>query len=60
MDFIQDHLLTLILFSPTVAAGITLLVPRERVIITQVGPVVGTYTGPGVLGLVVSQGVEEE
>jgi DegV family protein with EDD domain len=36
------------------------LVPRERAIISQVGPVVGTYTGPGVLGLVVSQGVEEE
>ena len=31
MDFIQDHLLTLILFSPTLAAGIILLVPRERV-----------------------------
>jgi DegV family protein with EDD domain len=36
------------------------LVPRDRVIVSQVGPVVGTYTGPGVLGLVVSQGVEEE
>jgi DegV family protein with EDD domain len=36
------------------------LVPRERVIVSQVGPVVGTHTGPGILGLAVSQGVEEE
>jgi len=36
------------------------LVPRDRVIVGQIGPVVGTYTGPGMIGLAVSQGVEEE
>jgi NADH-quinone oxidoreductase subunit M len=31
MNFIEEHLLTLILFSPTVAALIMLLLPKERV-----------------------------
>ncbi len=31
MDFIQDHLLSLILFSPTVAAPLILLLPHTRV-----------------------------
>jgi NADH-quinone oxidoreductase subunit M len=31
MDFIQSHLLSLILFTPTAAAVLVLLVPRERV-----------------------------
>ena len=31
MDFIQDHLLSLILFSPTVAAIFVLMLPRKRV-----------------------------
>ena len=31
MDFIQSNLLTLILFSPTAAALITLLIPKERI-----------------------------
>ena len=34
------------------------LVPRERILISRIGPVVGTHTGPGVLGIVVSQGIE--
>ncbi len=36
------------------------MVPRDRVIVSQIGPAVGTYMGPGMLGLVVSQGIEEE
>jgi DegV family protein with EDD domain len=32
--------------------------PAERTIISQVGSVVGTHTGPGVLGAVVYQGLE--
>jgi DegV family protein with EDD domain len=32
-------------------------VPRERIIVGQVGAVIGTHTGPGVLGIVVSQAV---
>jgi len=31
MDFIQDHLLSMILFSPTIAALLIFLLPRERV-----------------------------
>lgn len=34
-------------------------VPREQTLISRVGPVVGTHTGPGVLGLIVSQGVDD-
>ena len=34
------------------------LVPRERTIVSQMGPVVGAHTGPGVLGIMVSQGAE--
>ncbi len=34
------------------------IVPRERTLVSQVGPVVGTHVGPGVLGIAVSQGVE--
>ncbi len=34
------------------------LVPREKVILSQIGPVVGTHVGPGALGVVVSQGVD--
>lgn len=33
-------------------------VPRERILVSKVGPVVGTHVGPGVLGFAVSQGVE--
>jgi DegV family protein with EDD domain len=32
-------------------------VPRERIVVGQVGAVIGTHTGPGVLGIVVSQAV---
>ncbi|MCJ7707486.1 MAG: hypothetical protein MUO38_07695, partial [Anaerolineales bacterium] len=31
MDFIQSHILSLILFTPTAAAVLVLLLPRERV-----------------------------
>ena len=34
------------------------LVPRDRTIVGQVGSVIGTHTGPGVLGVVVCQGVD--
>lgn len=32
------------------------LYPREQIIVGQYGPVIGTHTGPGGLGVVVSQG----
>jgi DegV family protein with EDD domain len=32
--------------------------PRERIIVGQYGPVIGTHAGPGGLGVVVSQGVQ--
>jgi DegV family protein with EDD domain len=35
------------------------LVPRERTIVSQVGPVVGAHTGPGVIGVVAYQGLED-
>jgi DegV family protein with EDD domain len=34
------------------------LVPREKVLVSQMGPVVGTHVGPGTIGVVASQGVE--
>ena len=48
--------------TPEDAAGIQKRVesqcPSERTIISQVGSVVGTHTGPGVLGTIVYQGLE--
>ena len=34
-------------------------VPRERIIVGQVGTVIGTHTGPGVLGIVVCEGAAD-
>jgi DegV family protein with EDD domain len=34
-------------------------IPRDRAIISQLGAVIGTHTGPGTLGVVVSQGIAE-
>lgn len=34
--------------------------PRERIVIGRMGAVIGTHTGPGTMGVVVSQGIEEQ